>query len=206
MSLDGAFFDRMYADDPDPWGFTERWYEQRKYALSVAALPRPRYRAALEVGCSIGVLTAALGERCDTVLALDVAESAVTSARQRTAGLPGVEVQRRSVPDQWPDDWSDGAFDLVVLSEVGYYYSTDDLRRLLDRICAALEPGGTLLAVHWRHPVEDYPLGGDEVHAVLDADDRLTATVRHEEADFLLAVLQRTPPAARSVAEETGLL
>lgn len=202
MSLDGAFFDRMYAESPDPWGFTDRWYEQRKYALSLAALPRPRYRAALELGCSIGVLTAELGTRCDSLLALDVAQSAVREARRRTAHLPDVTVEQRSVPTDWPD----GRFDLVVLSEVGYYYSREDLRRLLDLICAALEPGGTLLAVHWRHPVEDYPLGGDEVHAVLDADDRLTSTVRHEEADFLLAVLQRTPPPARSVAQETGLL
>jgi SAM-dependent methyltransferase len=202
VSLNAAFFDRMYAHNPDPWGFTDRWYEQRKYALSLAALPRPRYRAALELGCSIGVLTAELGTRCDALLALDVAEPAVAAARRRIGHLPEVTVERRSVPDEWPD----GRFDLVVLSEVGYYYSVDDLHRLLDLICAALEPGGTLLAVHWRHPVEDYPLGGDEVHAVLDGDDRLTATVRHEEADFLLAVLQRTPPPARSVAQETGLL
>ena len=65
--------------------------------------------------------------------------------------------------------------------------------------------GGTLLAVHWRHPVADYPLPGDVVHAELDRDQRLAATVRHEETDFLLTVYARVPPEPRSVAEETGL-
>lgn len=37
----------------DPWDFESRWYEQRKYALSAAMLPKPRYRRAFEPGCSI---------------------------------------------------------------------------------------------------------------------------------------------------------
>lgn len=201
MTLDGAYFERIYTANKDPWGLADRWYEQRKYALSIAALPRERYRAALEIGCSVGVLTAALGERCDRLLAVDVSESAVATTRGRTAHLPGVGVERRSLPGEWPE----GSFDLVVLSEVGYYFAVDDLRDVLDHVCGALEPGGSLLAVHWRHPVEDYPLGGDDVHAVLDQDPRLEATVRHVETDFLLTVYARTPPKARSVAQETGL-
>ncbi len=201
MTLDEAYFDRVYAADADPWGFTDRWYEQRKYALSIAALPRARYRRGLEIGCSIGVLTTQLADRCDALVAVDVAAAAVRAARRRTAGRPEVDVQQRAVPNDWPD----GRFDLVVLSEVGYYYAPQDLRRLLDRIAGALEPGGTLLAVHWRHPVEDYPLGGDDVHAALDADARIAATVRHVEEDFLLTTYARTPPPPRSVAQETGL-
>ena len=73
-----------------PWGFADRWYEQRKYALTVASLPRPRYRRAFEIGCSVGVLTALLGERCGELLAVDVAAAAVASrpsaARRTSAG------------------------------------------------------------------------------------------------------------------------
>jgi SAM-dependent methyltransferase len=202
VTLEQEYFDRMYAADPDPWGLAERWYEQRKYALTVAALPRPRYRSGIEVGCSVGVLTALLGERCDRLLAIDVAAAAVEAARGRTAHLSGVRVEQRAMPAQWPGESS---FDLVVLSEVGYYFELDELRRLIDQSCDALQPGGTLLAVHWRHPVADYPLPGDAVHAELDADERLAATVRHEERDFLLTVHARVPPEPRSVAEETGL-
>ena len=47
----------MYQAAADPWGFEDRWYEQRKYAVSLALFPAARYRSAFEPGCSIGVLT-----------------------------------------------------------------------------------------------------------------------------------------------------
>ena len=56
MTVRASYFDGMYADSPDPWGFTSRWYEGRKYAITVAMLPKARYREAFEPGCSIGVL------------------------------------------------------------------------------------------------------------------------------------------------------
>jgi hypothetical protein len=41
MTLDAGYFDAMYASAPDPWGFATRWYEARKYAISMAMLPEP---------------------------------------------------------------------------------------------------------------------------------------------------------------------
>ena len=57
MTLQAGYFDSMYAASPDPWGLQSRWYEARKYAISVAMLPQRRYARAFEPGCSIGVLT-----------------------------------------------------------------------------------------------------------------------------------------------------
>jgi LmbE family N-acetylglucosaminyl deacetylase len=151
-SLPAAFFEEFYAEGgEDPWGFTDRWYEHRKRALTLAALPRERFARGFEPGCSIGVLTAELGERCDDLLALDVVPATVRRARERTAHLPGVRVERGSVPADWPE----GVFDLVVLSEVGYYCGADDLRTLVDRAAGALAEDGVLLACHWRHPVQE---------------------------------------------------
>ena len=155
---------------------------------------------AFEPGCSIGVLTAQLGERCDDLLALDVVPATVRRARDRTAHLPGVRVEQGSVPADWPE----GVFDLVVLSEVGYYCGPDDLRTLVDRAAGALATDGVLVACHWRHPVPEYPLGGDAVHAALRAHPRLALLARHEEEDFLLDVL--VPAPATSVARATGLV
>ena len=102
-SLGGQFFDDFYREQgEDPWGFTDRWYEQRKRAVTLASLPRPRFRRALEVGCSIGVLTSDLAPRCDALLALDVAGAAVALARERTRTLPSVRVEQMAVPAQWP--------------------------------------------------------------------------------------------------------
>jgi hypothetical protein len=64
----------MYEHANDPWGFADRWYEERKRAITLAALPDRRYRTAFEPGCSIGVLTADLAHRCDFILAGDVAD------------------------------------------------------------------------------------------------------------------------------------
>lgn len=201
MTLPTEYFDRMYAAADDPWGFRSRWYEQRKYATTLAALPRRRYRAGFEPGCSIGVLSHLLVTRCDTLLCTDVAEAAVTATRERLADAAGARVARLRIPDEWPDE----RFDLVVLSEVGYYLDRPALERLVEATTASLEPGGDLVLVHWRHPVADYPLDGDSVHAAFAERPELDRTVTHVEADFRLEVYARVPPAARSVAAREGL-
>ena len=125
MTLPPTYFADMYAGAEDPWGFRSRWYEQRKRDVTLAALTRPRYRRAFEPGCSIGVLTAALADRCDEVVAADVDERAVATARgEPRPALDNVRVERLSVPEEWPD----GMFDLVVISEVAYYLGAGGAR------------------------------------------------------------------------------
>jgi SAM-dependent methyltransferase len=146
--MDPGYFRGLYAASADPWGMADRWYEARKYALSVTLLPRGRYASAFEPGCSIGVLTAQLSPRCDQLLACDTAAAAVELARTRTAGLPGVRVEQRALPGQWPRAQS---FDLIVLSELLYYFGDADLDDVLGLSVGALRRDGHLLAVHWRH-------------------------------------------------------
>lgn len=200
QSLPAGYFDTVYASGSDPWGFETRWYEKRKRAALIAALPRQRFGAALELGCSTGVLTIELAERCDSVLGIDLVEQPLGIARQRLAGWPGVSFERRTLPEDWPE----GEFGLIVLSEVGYYCSAADLRRLLERCRASLAPGGALVACHWRHPVVDYPLTGDAVHAQLTHVVGLQRTVHHLERDFVLEVYEQRP--ALSVAQRDGLV
>jgi SAM-dependent methyltransferase len=201
-TLAGDYFDGMYAASEDPWGLESRWYERRKYAISLAMLPAESYGAAFEPACSIGVFTEHLASRCRTVLACDAAPAAVRAAAARTSRLPQVNVQHRVMPRDWPP----GSFDLIVLSEFLYYFSDDDLRELLDRAITALRPGGALLAVHWRHPVTEYPRSGDDVHAVLARRSGLALLASHHEPDFLAEVYLRGDPPALSVAAATGLL
>jgi SAM-dependent methyltransferase len=195
------YFEDLYAGDPDPWSFENRWYDQRKHALTAAAVTRRHYRSAFEPGCSTGRLTALLAGRCDHLLAVDGVESAVRTAAARLAAFPQVTVRAARLPGEWPA----GSFDLIVLSELGYYFDDADLATLLDRAVAALEPGGDLVAVHWRWPVAEHFRTGDDVHAALAARSGLSRLARHEEADFLLEVFTRVPPAARSVAQREDL-
>ena len=202
VTLGTGYFDEMYAASADPWGFTTRWYETRKYAISLAMLPAERYRDAFEPGCSVGVLTAQLAPRCDRLLACDGSAAAVRSATDRTAAMRNVRVQRRVIPRDWPD----GEFDLIVLSELLYYFAGGDLGQVLGRAVAGLRPGGTLLAVHWRHPVAEYPRSGDEVHQVLARQAGLARLAGHREPDFLAEVYLRTDSEPVSVAQAGGLV
>jgi SAM-dependent methyltransferase len=189
-SLPPAYFDAVYAARADPWDFETSPYEAAKYDATLAALPRARYASLLEIGCSIGVLTRRLAGRCDRLLALDVAPAALERARARCADLPHVRFERRRVPDELPD----GRFDAIVVSEVGYYWSAEDLRRARDLLLARLESAGHLLLVHWTPPVHDYPLTGDEVHAAF-LESVAAGALRHlgggREATYRLDVFER---------------
>ncbi|GAB2956293.1 class I SAM-dependent methyltransferase [Hymenobacter coalescens] len=160
-TLGSDYFDAVYRANDDPWQFETSAYEHAKYADTLAALPLAHYARAFEIGCSLGVLTAQLAPRCGHLLAVDVAEAALARARQRCAGLPQVELRRLTVPQEFPA----GQFELILVSEVGYYWDIPTLQQAAERIVAALAPGGHLLLVHWTPDVHDYPLTGDEVHA-----------------------------------------
>ena len=159
-SLDQQYFDRVYRDRRDPWNFETSEYERTKYAVTLSALPDATYRRAFEIGCSIGVLTEALAKRCRRIVAVDPAESALVTARERLGNSEQVDFRCMSVPEKFPE----GKFDLILISEVGYYWSKGDLNTAIHKIQEALEPGGVLLLVHYTPYVPDYPLTGDEVH------------------------------------------
>lgn len=201
-SLDPDYFTECYAASPDPYGLADRWYEARKYALTAALLPRERYGAAFEPGCSIGVLTAQLGARCDSLLACDAVDSAVASASSRTANLPGVRVERRLIPRDWPA----GEFDLIVFSEILYYFGDPDLDRVLRLGSRALRPDGHLVAVHWRHPAPGHPRTGDQAHRALAGQEGLARLAAYRDPDFAAEVYAPAGGDLRSVAQASEIV
>ena len=186
QTLDPAYFDAVYASDPDPWKFASSDYERSKYAVTLAALPKPRYLRALEIGCSIGVLTRELAARCDAILAVDVAQAPLREARHRCSDLPNARFEQMFVPETWPE----GAFDLMLLSEVVYYLHEADVTRLASRVDQSLAPGGDIVLVHWTGET-DYPLTGDEAADLFIAAMRKNAPVQrtHRYSHFRLDVL-----------------
>ena len=177
-TLPPAYFDQVYQANRDPWNFETSPYEREKYATTLAALPQPHYAEAFEIGCSLGVLTAQLASRCGHLLAVDVSEAALAQARARCADLPQVELQIMRVPEEFPTQ----EFDLIVLSEVGYYWAEADLIRATKQLVAGLKPGGQLLLVHWTPAVHDYPLTGDNVHDYFLAQSTENGPLRHLSA------------------------
>ncbi len=159
-SLPRAYFEDVYRAHRDPWSFETSPYETAKYDATLAALPRAHYRDGFEIGCSIGVLTKRLAPICDWLLAVDTVAGVLDEAKRRCQRFPQVRFQQMAAPDEFPDQ----SFDLIIMSEVGYYFSETKLKEARERIIAALETGGHLLLIHWTPFVPDYPLTGDQVH------------------------------------------
>ncbi len=156
-------FESLYRAAPDPWNFAHSDYEQGRYQQILEALLRPRYERAFEPGCSVGELTVQLARRCGMVIATEIIESAVRSARLRCRHQLNVSISQRNLAE----GVSAGPFDLVILSEVGYYFSRPKLGQIAREIAAQLTPGGELLAAHWLGSSPDHLLHGDEVHRIL---------------------------------------
>ena len=189
-TLPKAYFDDLFARDTDPWGLKSRLYERDKYQDTLAALEGRRFRSGLEIGCASGELSAVLSPACDAYMGVDIAEEPLRQARIRN---PEATFRRLTLPDETPQ----GRFDLIVLSEVLYYFSPKDVVRLARWVTAALEPGGTAILVHWLGETPDYPQSGDEaVDAFLrQAGSDLTTGLHRRRALYRIDRLDRRPSA-----------
>ena len=156
---DDDALDALHGSNSDPWDVESSWYEQRKRAVTLGLLPRRHYGSVLEVGCSIGVLTADLAQRADRVVGIDSSTHAVQAARSRVPANATVHVM--DTPNDWPSD----RFDLVVLSEVGYFFSPGDWAALLARVEQSLTDDGEVLLCHWLPQPQGWPMTGEVVHA-----------------------------------------
>jgi predicted TPR repeat methyltransferase len=184
--LGREYFERLYAESGDPWDFETSEYEQNKYTRTLAVLGERTFRRALEAGASIGVFTEMLAKRCEELLAVDVSVRAVAAARRRLSGLGHVRVERRTLPEEMPD----GPFDLIVASEVLYYFPREEMLAVLQGFERELARGGTLLAVHWRRETRTYPLQGDEVHELLAQNTRLQNKETIIEPDYRMDLFE----------------
>jgi 2-polyprenyl-3-methyl-5-hydroxy-6-metoxy-1,4-benzoquinol methylase len=190
-SVGREHFERLYAARPDPWHYETSDYERAKYAATLASLPRPRYARALDVGCSIGVLTEALARRCDDLLAIEPVEAALEQARRRNAGQPHLRFAGMMVPEDWPQE----SFDLIVISEVLDYLGVEDLQRLAERLRGSLAPDGDLLLVHWVAKKGPQPRPGEATDVLAAAlADVLVPTRNERNSDFRLDLFRRRLP------------
>jgi protein-L-isoaspartate O-methyltransferase len=168
-------FEERYCENPDPWNYRASAYEREKYEITIDSLARKHYASAFEPACSVGELTALLAPRCTRLLATDFSPTAVERARERVADLTHVRVEIGDLRKQLPS----GRFDLIVFSEIGYYFDLETLASLGRRLADSLDSHGELIAVHWLGHSRDHLLHGDEVHGAL----RRTLPLRHRFSD-----------------------
>jgi LmbE family N-acetylglucosaminyl deacetylase len=177
-----AGFSTIYQGTNDPWSVTERWYEKRKYAITMAMLPKPRFRRAYEPGCSVGVLTQQLAQRCDVLIATDIVPAALEAASARVSA-PHVEFRLAGI-----DNWPAGQFDLIVISELAYYLSEEDFAATLHHAAASLDEDGVLIAADWRHEIAGAYRNAHMVHRALAQYPGWTRHASYEDDDVLIDV------------------
>ncbi|MDQ6933743.1 MAG: class I SAM-dependent methyltransferase [Actinomycetota bacterium] len=184
-------FDALYRTDADPFQVSSSWYERRKIDVVLASLSQARYELAWDCACGTGHLAAALAPRCRRMLATDASAEAVRLSSRTTAELENVECELAALPDVPP---AAGRASLVVVSEVLYYLDDQTRAASYQAIASVAQE---MVVVHWRHhPADTFLSGARATAECVEAMSALgwSASVRHEEPDFVLATLHRAAP------------
>jgi len=237
-SYSESYFDVLYSDNSDPWQYQTRWYEQRKRDMCLAVLPQAHYSNAIELGCGNGVFSELLAQRCQALLIIDGNNKAVQLASQRLVDIPHAKVIQGIIPDvllnltevleqTYPSSelpksslTTTPPFDLIIISEILYYLSPEDIDTVIAWIGQNLAKGGSLLCCHWRYPIEGFAMTGETVHqrfykafnranevntANAASSKPMTFTQQSQtvDSDFLLDVWQNS---SKSVAMQESLV
>ena len=177
-----AYFSELWRGG-DPWDLETSPFEQAKYDAQLALIDAGgrRYGRALEIGCAAGAFTRRLTERCDSIVALDIAEPAIALARACTR-TTNVDYRIGNIM-QW-DAELDGHWDLVVLAEtvcyLGWLYPFFDVAWLAHRLHEGTRPGGRLLLANTCGGVDDYLLRPWIIRTYHDLFRNAGFAVRHD--------------------------
>jgi SAM-dependent methyltransferase len=181
-------FEKLYAQDGDPWDYASRPYEQKKYrdTLDVVLANCHATASALEVGCSIGVFTRMMAPSFGEILAIDLSTEAVRLAARNVAGAGNIEVQR---VDFLSLDAKARTFDVIFFAEVLYYLSAEDAPEVCRALHRLLSEQGVFVVVHPVEP-EAGPLPWDGIFA--DAFERQVAvTIEEPERPYEISIYTR---------------
>lgn len=223
-----SYFDALYNDNSDPWQYKTRWYEKRKRDICLAILPQSQYNNAIELGCGNGVLSELLAQRCLALVSIDGNQRAVQLAKARLDEVSHVKVIQGVIPNRlmtlkdaimeaYPlsndTPTNKPPFDLIVISEILYYLSPNDIDTVIAWTQNNLAIGGTLLCCHWRYAIDGFTMTGETVHQRLRLVFNLANNEKHQiafnhqsqivDSDFLLDIWQRSPS---SVAMKENLI
>jgi len=190
------YFDRLFSARPDPWKYTSS-YEQTKYEETLELLPRRPIRRALELASAEGHFTRQLAPRVGSLLAADISQVALDRAAERCADLENVAFRQLDIIN----DPLPGRFDLIVCSEVFYYFgSVPRMREVARKLAAALEPGGYLIAAHANLVVDepdkpgfdwDQPFGAKVIGETLAGTPTLRVVKEFRTPLYRIVLLQR---------------
>ncbi|RYZ49090.1 MAG: class I SAM-dependent methyltransferase [Proteobacteria bacterium] len=180
------YFKNLYRQSDDPFRNWVNDYEERKRNIALNILREPQYGRIFEPGCGNGGLSKELSKRGRSVLSVDWSKEALLAAKDYcSAG--NVEFREMNFPTETPLDVETG-FDLMVVSELLYYYSKTDLERFFEVVPKILKPNGEILMIHWRGLSDHYPSNGDAVHRRFHQHSAVNVLETFEDPNFLISL------------------
>jgi 2-polyprenyl-3-methyl-5-hydroxy-6-metoxy-1,4-benzoquinol methylase len=161
-------FDRIYLEHGDVWSYRTSPDERVKYDLILSMVLRYRRgdHAALDVGCSIGVLSARLAQHFDKVIAVDVSLEALRLAEQDLATLHNVETK---IGDVRAFDLG-MIFDVIICAGMLRYVAEHESDAVCRRIAKHLTKNGVLVVEYssefrqWDEYLKRHFVQLDEMH------------------------------------------
>ncbi|MEM9348802.1 MAG: glycosyltransferase [Pseudomonadota bacterium] len=163
-----SYWEEVFANQ-DPWDYSNN-YEQTKYGQTIALLPERKFERALELACAEGHFTQILAPLVEELTATDISETALLRAKEACADHSNITYQQLDLKNgKIP-----GKFDLIVCSEVLYYFeSRKSLAKIARKLADHLTPGGMILMAHgkiavnaatetgfdWGHPFDARSIG-----------------------------------------------
>lgn len=197
-SVPTEHFEKLYEKSLDPWNYKTNTYEQNRFDVTLKSLPRKEYRNGCEIGCSIGILTKKLAAICTKMTGIDCSAKALEQAKKNVSNIDNIQLKLMRVPEELPTE----TYDLIVLSEVLYFFSDNDLKVISDFVIKKLDYDGTCLLVNFLGDTES-PMSGNEVAIRFSdltfQDLKILSTKEYE--GFRIDVLVKTDKFKKSEAE-----
>jgi cyclopropane fatty-acyl-phospholipid synthase-like methyltransferase len=188
-AIDVAGFERKFRQNIDPWHYTTSRFEHFKRDVLLRACGHNKHGSVLELGCAIGETTRHLAPLCLRLMALDGSATAIAEAKRRVRSAH-VKFVHAKLPDQMPH----GPFDLIVISEIAYYFRLHELAHLGERIAKATACHGKIVLLHHRRLFQDAAQAPNLAHWRLRIQLRRIATPVFEKqySRFDVVALRRT--------------
>lgn len=183
LSTDREYFEKLYEATVDPFRIWRSEYEQSKRAHALGLLQKDHYGSIFEPGCGNGAFSLELAGFCDHLTSVDWSEDALRAAALHCAGIPNVEFYELDFPRSLPNQ----RFDLLVASELLYYFADDRLNVFFESLPEIVKPGGEILLVHWRGKSDDYPMNGDLVHEAFHRQKSVQILETFEHPQYLVS-------------------
>lgn len=200
-----TFMDSLW-EQGDFWDIENSKYERDRCTQLLRLIEDQHYARVLEIGCGAGYLTQRLAPLADSIVALDISQTAIERARTLWTASTAVDFRVANVMEYKPQ--TDGPWDLIVFSDtmcyLGWLYPFFDVAWLAVQMFEATGDSGRLLMANSMGEADDWLLRPWLTRTYRDLYVNVGFTIESEESykaakkgvDFevLMTLYAKRPP------------